>query len=54
VTKWLTIKDFGPTGRKALPYHPQTIRKKSKDGTFPAPVELSLCRFVWLEEDIDS
>ena len=39
--------------RGLFPWHPETIKKKVANGTFPAPMKLGR-KNVWKEEDIDA
>ena len=39
--------------RGLFPWHPETIKTKVKNGTFPAPMKLGR-KNVWKEEDIDA
>lgn len=38
---------------KIIPFSKSTLWRKIKDGTFPAPVKISVKVTVWLSEDID-
>ena len=39
--------------RGLFPWHPETIKRRVKNGTFPAPMKLGR-KNVWKEEDIDA
>jgi predicted DNA-binding transcriptional regulator AlpA len=38
---------------KGVPYTRDHLRRKCKDGTFPAPIELSDSRIAWLKHEVD-
>jgi prophage regulatory protein len=39
--------------KKGLPWCRNHLRRKVKDGSFPAPVALSESRIAWIEAEID-
>ena len=49
--KIITFPQLQPA--KGIPYTDDHIRRKVKDGTFPAPIRLSERRIAWIEEEID-
>jgi predicted DNA-binding transcriptional regulator AlpA len=47
----ITYKELQP--KKGVPYTRQHLRRKIKDGTWPAPVQLGDNAIAWFEDEID-
>jgi predicted DNA-binding transcriptional regulator AlpA len=47
----LTFEELGPL--KGIPWTRDHVRRKCRDGEFPAPIQLSAARIGWIEAEVD-
>ena len=45
---------FMPTVSKLAGLHPNSIRRKVNDGSFPPPIHVGINRVGWIEEELDA